>query len=134
PDWFARDMEHLRGAISIDDNDDWVTALGTWGEFEKLMGYQNGSGKKFQVSTKGRPAEVPYWVQRKRDFTKPPEIRNARAFGGKWRAWWVALQPEWRGTAWPLQRSGGTTSEDWAETAKGGRNGFETILIALTWW
>ncbi|KAI0043518.1 hypothetical protein FA95DRAFT_1462146, partial [Auriscalpium vulgare] len=87
------------------------------------------------LATTHRPPAVGHWVARKREFNKTPSIiEDVRKYGKEWRDWWIALQPEWRGTTWPLRRSGGTASEAWGETAKGGRNGFEILLVSSTWW
>ncbi|KAI0043216.1 hypothetical protein FA95DRAFT_1463018, partial [Auriscalpium vulgare] len=113
----------------------WAAIMEAWCVFEELLGFKNGTGKNFQLATTDRPDAVKFWVARKREMEKTPSIiKDARAFGKGWRAWWIALQPEWRGTTWPLRRSGGAASEAWTETAKGGRNGFEILLISVIWW
>lgn len=94
-------------------------------------------GKRYQLTTAGRPSQVSWWVSRGRDFSKPPDasrLGKPSEFGALWRGWWIKMQPSWRGTEWPLSRAGLSLSESWPETLKGGRNGMEAVLITLSWW
>ncbi|KAI0054696.1 hypothetical protein BV25DRAFT_1816697, partial [Artomyces pyxidatus] len=130
--WIKDDYTYLVQACT---GEAWVAAVSLWLKLEKLLDVPvDGRGRKFQLATKNRPSQIPHWVSRGRRFEKPPEVGKPAEFMVVWRKWWIALQPEWRGDDWPLSRTGATGEETWEETLKGGRNGFEMILVSLSWW
>ena len=52
-----------------------------------------------------------------------------------WNEWWLAIQPSWRGSAWPLNMDTPSDgNEDWATLRRGGPNGIFLVVIALAWW
>lgn len=59
-----------------------------------------------------------------------PTITDVAAYGTVWKAWWVELQPAWRGKTWPLPRKSG----DWTDLRRGGKNGLFIAILALAWW
>ncbi|KAI0038914.1 hypothetical protein FA95DRAFT_1127559 [Auriscalpium vulgare] len=130
PKWLVNDHDHLLEAIS--DEDGWATLVGRWGVIEELMGFPSGQGKKLTLSTTSRPAEVARWL-RSRNNSKPPLIKDVEDFANRWRLWWIGLQPEWRGSEWPLTRES-HPSEEWTHCKIGGRNGFGLVLMTLSWW
>lgn len=103
-----------------------------WCKFELLIGKQEG---KVRLTTRGRPQQIPDWMQRHRLYDKTPLIPNPSAFGFVWRAWWKTMQPGWRveGGEWPLSRQT-AVNEAWTEIMKGGQNGFVLVLLSLSWW
>ncbi|KAI0045477.1 hypothetical protein FA95DRAFT_1495406, partial [Auriscalpium vulgare] len=129
PDWLVKDHGYLAEAV---DGDDWATLIGRWVAMEESMGFPSGQGKRFQLAATGRPVQLSRWVSR-RDYSKSPVIDDVKAFTASWRAWWIGLQPEWRGSKWPLAREV-RASEAWSDCRKGGRNGFAIVLITLSWW
>ncbi|KAI0055347.1 hypothetical protein BV25DRAFT_1768364, partial [Artomyces pyxidatus] len=131
PQWLLDDHAHL---VKASEDDNWLLVVGKWTALEELLGFPSGQGKKYQLAATGRPSQVSHWIGRGHDFLKTPDIGKPLEFATVWRNWWIRLQPDWRGNKWPLARSGGAPSEDWAETLKCGRNGFEVILITLSWW
>lgn len=93
----------------------------------------------YQLGTAARPSEIPTWMANHR---KPAALEQAPwesgkgkvgKFGRKMRDWWTALQPEWRGSDWPLSRAV-ADGESWTELKKGGSTGFVLIIIGLNWW
>ncbi|KAI0054667.1 hypothetical protein BV25DRAFT_1786157, partial [Artomyces pyxidatus] len=80
-----------------------------------------------------RPTAMSYWLKRGRDYAKPPVIDDWDSYVGDLRAWWISLQPDWRGTEWPLHRAT-PPGETWENTMRGGANGFVITLIMMSWW
>ncbi|KAJ7800232.1 hypothetical protein B0H14DRAFT_2304155, partial [Mycena olivaceomarginata] len=75
-----------------------------------------------------RPKEVKDWVSRGRNHT--PTIAAADAFGKGWWAWWIDINPDWRGSERPLSREG----DSWERMDLYGINAFLNVLMALKWW
>ena len=59
-------------------------------------------------------------------------IADVAEWAKSWRTWWVSLQPESREGEKLLQVVG--SDECWAETKKGGINGFYNVIVSLGWW
>ena len=59
-------------------------------------------------------------------------IADVGEWAKSWRMWWVSLQPESREGEKLLQVVG--SDECWAETKKGGINGFYNVVVSLGWW
>ncbi|KAJ7895599.1 hypothetical protein B0H14DRAFT_2333773, partial [Mycena olivaceomarginata] len=79
-------------------------------------------------SAKKRPKEVKDWVSRARNHT--PVIDDADRLGQSWWAWWIDINPEWRGDTRPLLHGMGT----WESLDLYGQNGFLNVLMVLKWW
>lgn len=57
-----------------------------------------------------------------------------RPYTAIWKMWWLALQPDWRGTEqWPFDRSVTLQAEDWTPLLRGGSNGTYLIIVSLGW-
>ncbi|KAI0039071.1 hypothetical protein FA95DRAFT_1458674, partial [Auriscalpium vulgare] len=128
PAWLSADRAYLEGAC---ETEDWARAVANWCRLEARLGAR---GKKVQLLTTNRPGQIAYWTNRGRHFDKPAVIEDVAEFADSWRSWWTHLQPEWRAGDWPLRRTGAREDEDWMELRKGGRNGFEMILVSMSWW
>lgn len=93
--------------------------------------------KGHQLTTKGRPEQVGWWIGRGRKFERRPDIEDLEAYGEDVRKWWRYIQPLWRIEEsegdWPLARHA-PPLEDWMSVAKGGPNGLLTFMMALGWW
>ncbi|KZP10388.1 hypothetical protein FIBSPDRAFT_758443 [Athelia psychrophila] len=85
-------------------------------------------------AAKGRPAQLDAWVRSGRGSKgkAPPHVSSASTFAVAWWEWWLALQPEWRGSARPLFR--GPFGEDWEVLATPGANAMLGALACLYWW
>jgi hypothetical protein len=87
---------------------------------------------------KSRPEALSRWLLT-RQYSHPPEIPDAAAFGLEWLAWWNALQPAWRkvrthGTLPVALDAKHSSSHNIRSLHKGGPNGLLTVLIGLKWW
>jgi hypothetical protein len=81
------------------------------------------------LGTEGRPSQIQTWIKYARKGT--PEIADVEGFIEQTKAWWGALNPEWRvkdGTL--LKEEKGSLDA----MRKPGANGFLSILAALRWW
>lgn len=70
------------------------------------------------------------WVSRARNHT--PVIGNVQDFGAEFWAWWIDINPAWRGDMRPLSRTAADMS--WASMDYKGQNGFLNVLMVLKWW
>lgn len=55
----------------------------------------------------------------------------------KFEAWWILMQPAWRGNMMPLkqvQEMEEEIAESWPTMAIGGSNGFIVVLLGLALW
>lgn len=64
---------------------------------------------------------------------KVPSVIDLVTFPEAVRVWWASIQPEWRGSKWPLDRSIPDT-EDWSSMKLGGPNGLFLFVMCLYWW
>ena len=88
------------------------------------------------------PSHVEWWIGRARRYDKSPPItckdKKGRTYelGPGWNAWWLAIQPGWRGSEWPLSKDIPADSGDdiWATLHRAGRNGIFLVIITLAWW
>ncbi|KAI0057518.1 hypothetical protein BV25DRAFT_1841623 [Artomyces pyxidatus] len=119
----------LEGAC---EEDDWRASLRLWCQLECMLGFPSREEKKNKLIASGRPKAMAFWLKRGRDYEKPPVIDDFSAYIDEFRAWWIELQPAWRGTEWPLVRTT-PTGEEWEKTKRGGANGFVIALIMLSW-
>ncbi|KAA1478921.1 hypothetical protein DENSPDRAFT_749013, partial [Dentipellis sp. KUC8613] len=131
PEWVE---EYIFQLVGLSNDKGWLKAVALWGELEGILGYPDGKGRAYQLSTVRRPGAVHAWLKSGRDFDKPPIINDLSKYADGWRAWWIGLQPAWRGNTWPLQRLGKPAKGLWASLTKGGRNGFVLVVLALGWW
>lgn len=97
---------------------DWQGYVEEFVEFQRLSGFPD-SGDAYQAV--GRPNEVKGWMKAHHSWK---EVEVGVEFGGKWRNWWLLLQP-----AHPY-----CADSDWTKLCKAGRNGLFLILLALVWW
>lgn len=51
----------------------------------------------------------------------------------QWRDWWMDLQPEIRGNAWPLRDGLEEEDVDWGSLSVGGRLGIFMVIMSLSW-
>ncbi|KAI0040345.1 hypothetical protein FA95DRAFT_1502991 [Auriscalpium vulgare] len=125
PRYLQDAYDHLKTACS---GAAWEDVVQNWSIMEVHLNVPAN------LSTTDRPTQVKFWTNRGRQFDKPPTVGKAKEFAALWRKWWVGLQPEWRGTTWPLARPASVPTDGWGEVLKGGSNGFIIILITLSWW
>jgi hypothetical protein len=85
------------------------------------------------LSAKGRPQPITHWINCGRKFTQIPEISDLAAYSKSFNTWWASLQPGSRVTSSGLTRDV-SAGETWAKTKKGGLNGFNSVVIALSFW
>ncbi|KAK6968966.1 hypothetical protein R3P38DRAFT_3337357 [Favolaschia claudopus] len=106
----------------------WDALLGVWWKREARVNFV-GTSKSHPA--KKRPREVGDWVGRARNHK--PKIANAEVFGETWWAWWVDINPSWRGDKRPLNRDA-EAGGGWDSVDLYGHNGFLNVLMALKWW
>ena len=68
----------------------------------------------------------------RRDFQKPPNITDVKAYDEQWWLWWDALQPEWRTVGTLHFHRSPTGSFD--TLIRPGKNGMFLVLLSLCWW
>jgi hypothetical protein len=86
-----------------------------------------------KLSTKHRPEEIAWWMQRQRRFDVIPEV-NPSEFGTEWQQWWSFIQPDWReDDTWPHSQIV-PNGADWTALTHGGPNGLFLVMMALSWW
>ena len=68
----------------------------------------------------------------RRDFQKPPNITDVKAYDEQWWLWWHALQPEWRTVETVRFRRSPTGNFD--TLVRPGKNGMFLVLLSLCWW
>lgn len=87
------------------------------------------------LSASGRPPAVSHWIQCGRKFSSPPKISDLAVFANSFNVWWTSLQPTSRITSDNGRLSRNVTPDEaWSKTRKGGKNGFYTILLTLSFW
>ena len=86
-----------------------------------------------KLGTKNRPDAVSHWMKHARMLHKVPSVIDLATFPGAVRVWWITIQPEWRGSEWPLTRLIPDT-EDWSSMKVGGPNGLFLVIMCLYWW
>ncbi|KAI0083031.1 hypothetical protein BDY19DRAFT_871156, partial [Irpex rosettiformis] len=113
----------------------WIVLCERWLTHERSLGFPDGSAPN-RLPTKNRPEEVKYWLGRGRPYAKPPPIADAKRFGVEWKAWWLGLQPSWRGgKMWPLPQVVAAQDDvDWGALRRGGCNGLFLAVLSLGWW
>ncbi|KAJ7734410.1 hypothetical protein B0H16DRAFT_1246416, partial [Mycena metata] len=111
----------------------WEEMVDLWWNLESAGGFEGGKAKA--LSSKDRPTEVQWWIQRARKVTPP--IKNAAAFAASWMRWWYALNPTWRrgdGGIDSMAREGGGEEGEWDAVDVRGGNGLLSVLVCLKWW
>ncbi|KAJ7024848.1 hypothetical protein C8F04DRAFT_894757, partial [Mycena alexandri] len=103
---------------------EWAACVDMFFDFEAAWGYVDAGG---QITTKGRPAAMEWWLGRGRNWEKTPALGvlgNSKAQGtfvSGWWDWWLGVQPEEAG--------------DWTALLRlHGRNGFLQLMATLLWW
>ncbi|KAJ7155743.1 hypothetical protein C8R46DRAFT_1041099 [Mycena filopes] len=105
----------------------WGELVSLWWKLEEGSGFTSKGGA---LTTKGRPTEVGWWIQRARKGTPP--IKDVGAFAQAWKGWWGALNPAWRRV-----KTGGMAQEGdggWEELGARGANGLLSVVMCLKWW
>ncbi|KAF7967411.1 hypothetical protein HWV62_34381 [Athelia sp. TMB] len=134
PEWIEEALGHLH---NLCDDARWLALLVKWVEFERRLGFPNGSRSRAHVlSQTERPKPIGIWIQHNRPWDKLPIPRLQDAvedFSISWWLWWRSLQPVWRADSLShdLRRTG---EFNWDETRKGGSNGFFLVILALGLW
>ena len=69
----------------------------------------------------------------RRNLKKIPTIADETQYAAQWRAWWKALQPDWRSFDADnrLEQVG---SGEWGVLDHPGKNGVLMTLLSLMWW
>ncbi|KZV59717.1 hypothetical protein PENSPDRAFT_551244, partial [Peniophora sp. CONT] len=80
-----------------------------------------------------RPPEVAAWIKRHRILERAPDVEDVDLFISQMQDWYVAAQPAGRGDALPFNRDM-LDADSWTCLIRGGGNGWQIFLIALTWW
>lgn len=88
---------------------------------------------KNRFSTKKRPLQVAAWIKRKHLLDHAPDVDDVPLFVSEMQDWYLAAQPEGRGDTFPLARDV-LEAGQWHDLIRGGANGWQLFLIALTWW
>ncbi|KAJ7174316.1 hypothetical protein C8R46DRAFT_1214526 [Mycena filopes] len=105
----------------------WGELVSLWWKLEEGSGFTSKGGA---LTTKGRPTEVGWWIQRARKGTPP--IKDMGAFAQAWKGWWGAVNP-----AWQRVKTGGMAQEGdggWEELGARGANGLLSVVMCLKWW
>jgi hypothetical protein len=138
--WFAPWLKHFRSASN---SASWNALLTKWAEYE-LLNPPDGVRsfilfvilsclKSVQrLPTAARPEEVHWWIKRKKLINLLPNIAKPSEFGVAWMAWWVNMQPAWRGQESLVKTS--PADGDWEPILRGGSNGLSMVVAALSWW
>ncbi|KAJ7027745.1 hypothetical protein C8F04DRAFT_1266695 [Mycena alexandri] len=128
PKW-ALDARALLEKVSADGSE-WAEMVDLWWKLESSGGFAAGK----PLATKGRPAEVGWWIQRARRAT--PMIKSAHVFATSWISWWIELNPKWRGAAGSdkMLRTEGQSGWDGLKATATGVNGLLSVLMCLKWW
>ena len=108
---------------------DWGRLLAAWEMFEDQEGYKD----RGKLLSKGRPDIVHMWISRARSTTWRPSIKDPKAYGVAFDAWWVQLQPRWR-----ISADGAVNSQlldgNWDCLRRPGLNGLQSVVAALFYW
>lgn len=85
---------------------EYTVVVDLWCHFESLLGEQDS--KKIRLTSKGRPQQIPDWMQHHCQDRSPPPLGNLSAFSAVFKTWWRGMQPVWRmeGGAGELQQCG----------------------------
>ena len=75
-----------------------------------------------------------HWINCRCKFNNVPEILGVTDYIKSFKEWWASLQPAGRITASGAFTHTISDGETWGKTQKGGPNGFNTVLIALSFW
>ncbi|VDC04983.1 unnamed protein product [Peniophora sp. CBMAI 1063] len=111
----------------------WESIIDKAKTLERILGYPVSTDAKHRFSVKGRPYEVGAWIKRHRRLALAPAIDDIPLFFSQMADWYIDAQPAGRGTEFPLQRDE-LSADDWTCLIRGGANGWQIYLIALTWW
>ncbi|KAI0259638.1 hypothetical protein BC834DRAFT_608805 [Gloeopeniophorella convolvens] len=131
PPWFREACEFLRSQSS---DDRWQAMLTRWVAFETNLGFADGKAKKYRLNATARPDQFHWWQSRARGYENlPPDFGKPSEYAAAVKTFYIRLQPDARGSTWPLAREA-CDSSDWSELNKGGKKGVLTILILLAWW
>jgi hypothetical protein len=76
---------------------------------------------------------VTHWINCGRKFSHPPDVPDLDAYAKSFNNWWTSIQPESRISSSGLTHNV-SAAEEWTKIKKGGPNGFNTVLIALSFW
>src|SRR5262245_25350080 len=74
------------------------------------------------------------WINGGCRFSHVPEILGLVEYVKLFKGWWASLQPAGCVTASGAFTRTISDGETWVRTQKGGPNGFNTVLIALSFW
>ncbi|KAI0663684.1 hypothetical protein C8Q70DRAFT_906185 [Cubamyces menziesii] len=131
PSWVVEAMDRMDNEKNVNYGGYFKRAVDWWVVFERSRGWV--------TSTKGlptdeRPAEVANWLRiDRRNLKKIPTIADETQYAAQWRAWWKALQPDWRSFDADnrLEQVG---SGEWGVLDHPGKNGVLMTLLSLMWW
>ncbi|KAJ7755134.1 hypothetical protein B0H16DRAFT_1315947 [Mycena metata] len=123
PKW-ASEAKAILDTVSAEGNE-WAEMMNLWWRLESSTGFA-GVG-----SSKGRPMEVGWWIQRAR--RTPPKIKQADAFATSWIGWWIELNPKGRVAAGPDKMLRTEGQSGW-EGLTARVNGLLSVLMSLKWW
>ncbi|KAF7982375.1 hypothetical protein HWV62_29124 [Athelia sp. TMB] len=98
------------------------------------VSFQGAGGKKAPP----KPKELADWVKDGRGRRLKPEVYDATVMEKSWWSYWLAIQPEWRGSARPLATTPPSDlppePEHWGPLVAPGPNGMLGIVACLYWW
>jgi hypothetical protein len=83
---------------------------------------------------KSRPKEVSDWIKSKKKDSVPSLKSN---YGDRFMEWWKTMLPSWQSTNSQvslLLSHDVPSSETWQVLKKGGRSGFNVVVMGLSWW
>ncbi|KAJ8481558.1 hypothetical protein ONZ45_g15277 [Pleurotus djamor] len=131
PQWFTRSFETFSSVDEGDYGPTWMRLLDHWASLDADASFEpNG----LLLTAKSRPYEILYWIKSKHPLSRPADIKDPVAFGEKWWAWWININPSWRRTknGKSLKRSrSGLWEEDLPVT---GLNGILSVIAGLWFW
>ncbi|PPQ84920.1 hypothetical protein CVT26_008766 [Gymnopilus dilepis] len=125
PDWFTKVWE---GFTSEDLGEKWTKFLGLWKAFEQREGFKDGA----KLGSRNRPAIVEEWIAHRHRSTIWRPAIDLKDFESNFKAWWTALQPEWRVSRGSIKKS--QLDGEWGPLRRSGKNGFLSIVAALFYW
>ncbi|KAI0762071.1 hypothetical protein BC629DRAFT_1294269 [Irpex lacteus] len=129
PEWWQNAHEYLQ---TVSDTPSWIVMCERWLTHERIMGYPDGDVPN-RLPTKYRPPEIKWWIGRGRPYEKIPPITDVKRYGVEWKAWWTALQPEWRGSSLG-QVVPADEDIEWGSLRRGGCNAVFLVILSLGWW
>ncbi|KAI0696126.1 hypothetical protein C8T65DRAFT_533374, partial [Cerioporus squamosus] len=134
PVWLKQAVDYLK---DIEAGESWAELLEIWQEFECSMGYPDGKVHSLtRLSAKGRPEELPRWINGGRNYDKLPIPDPLEPYVTRWKGWWQKMQPKSRhdSDAWPLPQTAPGDDNQWEPLRRGGCNGIFIAIIGLAIW